>query len=246
MDLKKDSRIDFCGGIRGHKELERRCTVDCVAAIAMHPCSLTELMNVADANMIMPPKSTWFEPKPRAGFIVRVFEDDSVSSAVTGSAISSVISKEVIDARAKLAQRYTSGTQIGGKGTQRRTKKVVAHQHVEADKKLIATVKKFGVQSLADIDECNMFKDDNTILNFKKPTIQFSVKENLLIVTGNSEVKLLQDMLPDIIKQVGPQQYEALKNMMSDFSKKTSSTEDDEEDDVPPLVSGTFEDASKK
>ena len=42
---------------------------------------------------------------------------------------------------------------------------------VEADKKLVATVKKFGVQSLTDIDECNMFKDDNTILNFKKPTI---------------------------------------------------------------------------
>jgi len=42
---------------------------------------------------------------------------------------------------------------------------------VEADKKLVATVKKFGVQSLNDIDECNMFKDDNTILNFKKPGI---------------------------------------------------------------------------
>jgi len=39
-------------------------------------------MNVADANMIMPPKSTWFEPKPRAGYIVRVFEDDSISSIV--------------------------------------------------------------------------------------------------------------------------------------------------------------------
>lgn len=79
MDLKKDARIDFVGGIRGHKELERRCNLDCIAAIALHPCSLTELMNVADANMIMPPKSTWFEPKPRAGFIVRVFDDDSVT-----------------------------------------------------------------------------------------------------------------------------------------------------------------------
>jgi len=85
MDLKKDSRIDFCGGIRGHKELERRCNLDCVAAIALHPCSLGELMNVADANMIMPPKSTWFEPKPRAGYIVRVFEDDSVNSIVGSS-----------------------------------------------------------------------------------------------------------------------------------------------------------------
>ena len=43
----------------------------------------------------------------------------------------------------------------------------------------------------------------------------------MLIVTGNSDVKLLQDMLPEIIKQVGPQQYEALKNMMGDLNKKT-------------------------
>jgi hypothetical protein len=72
------------------------------------------------------------------------------------------------------------------------------------------------------------------------------VRENLLIVTGNSEVKELRDMLPDIIKQVGPQQYEALKNMMGDFGKKSAGKqEEDDEDDVPPLVQGTFEDASK-
>jgi hypothetical protein len=68
----------------------------------------------------------------------------------------------------------------------------------------------------------------------------------LLVVTGNSEVKELKDMLPDIIKQVGPQQYEALKNMMGDFGKKSAGKqEEDDEDDVPPLVQGTFEDASK-
>ena len=75
-DLKKDNRIDFVGGIRGHKELERRCQLDCVAAIALHPCSIDELMHVADANMIMPPKSTWFEPKPRSGFCVRIFGNE--------------------------------------------------------------------------------------------------------------------------------------------------------------------------
>jgi hypothetical protein len=67
--------------------------------------------------------------------------------------------------------------------------------------------------------------------------VQFSVRENLLIVTGNPESKQLKDMLPDIIKQVGPQQYEALKNLMGDFGKKAGAkTEDDDEDDVPPLV----------
>jgi len=54
-------------------------------------------------------------------------------------------------------------------------------------------------------------------------------------------------MLPDIIKQVGPQQYEALKTLMGDFAKKAGAkTQEDDEDDVPPLVQGTFEDASKK
>ena len=72
-DVKRDSRVDFVGGIRGHAELERRCQLDCKAAIAMHPVNIHELMDVADADLIMPPKSTWFEPKPRSGFVMRCF-----------------------------------------------------------------------------------------------------------------------------------------------------------------------------
>jgi uncharacterized protein (DUF1015 family) len=73
-DLRNDQRIDFVGGIRGLEELERRCTLDCVAAMAMHPVQVGELMRVADDGGIMPPKSTWFEPKPRSGMIVRMFD----------------------------------------------------------------------------------------------------------------------------------------------------------------------------
>jgi len=75
IDIKKDPRIDFVGGMRGHKELEKRCNEDCVAAFAMHPVEIQELIKVADAGEIMPPKSTWFEPKPRSGFVVRRFKD---------------------------------------------------------------------------------------------------------------------------------------------------------------------------
>jgi len=74
-DIKNDPRIDFVGGMRGHKELEKRCNEDCVAAFAMHPVEIQELISVADAGEIMPPKSTWFEPKPRSGFVVRRFRD---------------------------------------------------------------------------------------------------------------------------------------------------------------------------
>jgi uncharacterized protein (DUF1015 family) len=73
-DLRSDERIDFVGGIRGLGELVKRCNEDCVAAFAMYPVQLQELMDIADAGLIMPPKSTWFEPKPRDGFIVRCFD----------------------------------------------------------------------------------------------------------------------------------------------------------------------------
>jgi len=72
-DIRGDDRIDFVGGKRGLGELEKRCNNDCVAAFAMHPVQLDELMSIADAGMIMPPKSTWFEPKPRSGFVVKCF-----------------------------------------------------------------------------------------------------------------------------------------------------------------------------
>lgn len=73
--MRTDKRIDFVGGIRGLKELEKRCNEDSVAAFAMNPVVIDDLLKVADSGLIMPPKSTWFEPKPRAGFIVRVFDD---------------------------------------------------------------------------------------------------------------------------------------------------------------------------
>ena len=69
-DPRTDKRIDFVGGIRGLGYLERRCTEDAVAAIAMYPVSMNELMSIADAGEIMPPKSTWFEPKLRSGLLI--------------------------------------------------------------------------------------------------------------------------------------------------------------------------------
>jgi uncharacterized protein (DUF1015 family) len=74
QDPRTDKTIDFVGGIRGLKELEMRCAKDCKVAFAMYPVSVQEVMSVADAKMIMPPKSTWFEPKPRSGFVVNIFE----------------------------------------------------------------------------------------------------------------------------------------------------------------------------
>ena len=74
QDLTTSERIDFVGGIRGLAELEERCRKDCVAAIALYPVQVEEVMSIADHEQIMPPKSTWFEPKPRSGMVVKVFD----------------------------------------------------------------------------------------------------------------------------------------------------------------------------
>jgi len=70
LDPKTEKRIDFVGGIRGIGELERRCKLDCAVAFAMYPTSIEELFAVADAGLLMPPKSTWFEPKLRSGLFI--------------------------------------------------------------------------------------------------------------------------------------------------------------------------------
>ena len=73
-DPRTSDRIDFVGGIRGPEELERLVnTGKAAVAFALHPVSVDELMAIADAGQIMPPKSTWFEPKLRSGFFIHTF-----------------------------------------------------------------------------------------------------------------------------------------------------------------------------
>ena len=70
LDPKTDKRIDFVGGIRGLKELERRVHTDMKVAFSLYPTSIGELFAVADDHRLMPPKSTWFEPKLRSGLFI--------------------------------------------------------------------------------------------------------------------------------------------------------------------------------
>ena len=70
-DLRKSNRIDFVGGIRGLEELSRRVdSGEMKVAFALHPVSMEQLLNIADSGNIMPPKTTWFEPKLRSGLVV--------------------------------------------------------------------------------------------------------------------------------------------------------------------------------
>lgn len=74
-DPKVDDRIDFVGGIRGLEELERRVHKDSKVAFAMYPTDIHELFAVSDAGKLMPPKSTWFEPKLRSGLLIHRIEE---------------------------------------------------------------------------------------------------------------------------------------------------------------------------
>lgn len=70
QDPRTDGRIEFVGGIRGLTELERRVNEDMAVAFALYPTSINEVLTVADTNRVMPPKSTWFEPKLLSGLFI--------------------------------------------------------------------------------------------------------------------------------------------------------------------------------
>mmetsp|Transcript_1885 Transcript_1885/g.1685 ORF Transcript_1885/g.1685 Transcript_1885/m.1685 type:complete len:160 (+) Transcript_1885:43-522(+) len=152
--------------------------------------------------------------------------------------------QNIIDAREALKKKFgKETTKIGGKGGPRRTKKVNKKVDKNEDKKLKQQLKKFNVQNLPDIEEVNFFKDDGTVMNFKQPAVEFSVRDNLLVVSGSPETKEIQTMLPDILKQCGPVEAANLKSIVN--KDVVTAEVNDDDDDIPELV-GNFEDASKK
>ena len=71
VDLRKSDRIDFVGGIRGLEELKKRVdSGEMAAAFALYPVTMNQLIRIADTGNIMPPKTTWFEPKLRSGLVI--------------------------------------------------------------------------------------------------------------------------------------------------------------------------------
>lgn len=72
-DPRTSQRIKFIGGIRGLKELEKRANTDMKVSFSMYPTTIEDIMAIADNGEIMPPKSTWFEPKPRSGIFIHKF-----------------------------------------------------------------------------------------------------------------------------------------------------------------------------
>jgi uncharacterized protein (DUF1015 family) len=75
-DPRTDKRIDFVGGIRGNKEIMKRCDQEQSIGFNLFPVDIADLMSIADAGKIMPPKSTWFEPKIRSGLFLHSLNEE--------------------------------------------------------------------------------------------------------------------------------------------------------------------------
>lgn len=79
-DIRTDRRVEFVGGIRGMDELEKRVdSGEYAVAFAVYPTAIEEIMEIADSGSVMPPKSTWFEPKLRSGMVVHSLDDESLA-----------------------------------------------------------------------------------------------------------------------------------------------------------------------
>ncbi|CAK9195175.1 unnamed protein product [Sphagnum troendelagicum] len=142
--------------------------------------------------------------------------------------------------------KMASAVRTGGKGSVRRKKKAVHKATTTDDKRLQSTLKRLGVNTIPGIEEVNIFKDE-FVIHFVNPKVQASIAANTWVVTGAPQTKKLQDLLPGIINQLGPDNLVNLKKIAQQFQRQQSAgTQDEDDDDVPDLVEGeSFEEASK-
>ncbi|CAN8235098.1 unnamed protein product [Cochlearia groenlandica] len=145
--------------------------------------------------------------------------------------------------------KMANTVRTGGKGTVRRKKKAIHKTNTTDDKKLQSTLKRVGVNSIPAIEEVNIFKDD-VVIQFINPKVQASIAANTWVVSGTPQTKKLQDILPQIISQLGPDNLDNLKKLAEQFQKQSPASgdvpatiqEEEDDDDVPDLVVGeTFE-----
>merc|ERR1711966_52855 len=114
------------------------------------------------------------------------------------------------------------------------------------DKRLKSVLNKLNVRDIPAIEEVNLFQDDGHVIHFSNPKVSASIAANTYVVSGNSEFKKLQELLPGIINQLGPDNLDDLKKIYASYASNEmeGAADDGEDDDVPELVEN-FEQASK-
>ncbi|XP_071691878.1 basic transcription factor 3-like [Rutidosis leptorrhynchoides] len=159
-------------------------------------------------------------------------------------------------------QKMAGAVRTGGKGSVRRKKKAVHKTTTTDDKRLQSTLKRIGVSAIPSIEEVNIFKDD-VVIQFANPRVQAAVAANTWVVSGTPQTKKLQDILPNILNQLGPDNLDNLRKLAEQFQHQKqagvaegdaaavasamSAIQEDDDDEVPDLVAGeTFEDAAEE
>ena len=146
---------------------------------------------------------------------------------------------EMAAARAKLKAKF-AGARTGGKASVRRKKKTVHKTTTTDDKRLQSTLKRLNVNNIPAIEEVNLFKENGTVIHFTTPKVQASIAANTYVVSGHAEEKNLQDLLPGIINQLGPDNLANLRRIAQEFTPQAGQAPadggDDDDDDVPDLV----------
>ena len=144
----------------------------------------------------------------------------------------------------KLA-KMAAQVRTGGKGSVRRKKKAVHKTATSDDKKLGSTLKKLGVTNIPAIEEVNLFTSDGRVIHFSNPKVQASIAANTYVVSGNAENKKLQDLLPGIINQLGPDNLANLKQIADSYSGAPPTGEAADDDEGLPDLVDNFEDVTK-
>ncbi|XP_076928842.1 basic transcription factor 3-like [Bidens hawaiensis] len=149
-------------------------------------------------------------------------------------------------------QKMAGAVRTGGKGSVRRKKKAVHKATTTDDKRLQSTLKRIGVNAIPSIEEVNIFKDE-TVIQFLNPKVQASIGANTWVVSGSPQTKKLQDILPSILNQLGPDNLDNLRKLAEQFQKQapgegsTATAAQEDDDEVPELVAGeTFEAAAEE
>merc|ERR1719333_665911 len=137
-------------------------------------------------------------------------------------------------ARAKLKGKFDS-VRTGGAGTVRRKHKAKHSGGAVDDKALQAQLKRLGLNSIPGIEEVNMFKDDGSVLHFAAPKVQASVAANTYVVSGHGENKRLEELLPGIISQLGPDNLANLKRIAEGYAAQEGNKKMDEDEDIPNI-----------
>eukprot|EP00439_Symbiodinium_sp_Y106_P018534 s1252_g2.t1 len=137
-----------------------------------------------------------------------------------------------------------NAVRTGGKGTARRTKLAKHTTQGADDKQLQAQLKRLGVNNIPGIEEVNMFKDDGTVLHFQTPKVQASVGANTYVIAGHAETKKLEELLPGVINQIGPDNLMSLKRIAEGFASAAGA--DSKKDEDIPDIGENFEEVSKQ